>query len=157
LGLLADLKQSIFQGELRYSALVPIILDVLGHEKELEPTENCDLFFLITGIRLSDEYYVNVIESAGDRDWQEDFVQVTVPILVGVTHTLKRSAVSQSLVIKLCNMIAQKLRLSLIWPVEARKYNDLANAIYKACIQATELASDDVFLKMKGLKVIGPK
>jgi hypothetical protein len=57
---------------------------------------------------------------------------------------------------KLCNVLAERLRLSLVWPKEADEFNDLVNAIYKACLNATDLESDDVLVQLKGLVVVGP-
>ncbi|MCC6124303.1 MAG: hypothetical protein IT426_05035 [Pirellulales bacterium] len=147
----------MLKGELKDSHFAPILFDILAKEKEMEPAAKCDLYWLTTAIRLSDEYFEGVRVSAGIRDWQRDFAVVAVPLLVGATRTLERSADAQSFLIKLCNTIAAQLRLTLIWPNETDQYNDLVNAIYRACVQATELESDDVLLTIKSLEVIGPK
>jgi hypothetical protein len=155
--LLRDLEKSIADGKLRNSKVAPIVLAVLRQEKELELEANYNPSWIIVGIQLSDEFFVPVRKSAGERDWQRDFAQTTTPILVGMAHSLERSADSQALIIKLCNAMAERLRLSLIWPEEADLFNDLVNAIYKNCLKATELESDDVLMQLKGLTIIGPK
>jgi hypothetical protein len=137
--------------------MAPIVLAALSEERHVALAPDYDPFWLVTGIRLSDEYFVRVRPSAGHRDWQRDFAQTATPTLVGVAHSLKRSPDAQALVIRLCDSLAQRLRLRLVWPKNPDKFNDLVNAIYKACLDATELESDSVLVASKGLSVVGPK
>ena len=89
------------------------------------------------------------------RDWQRDFPQVATPVLVAVTRSLERSAESQNVVVRLCDHIADQLRLKLVWPRGTDRFNELTNAIYSACLEATELENDDVLIALKGLRVSG--
>ncbi len=155
-GLLHDVTRSIVAGELRDSLIAPVVLAVLSDEKQLQVPSGYDPSWMIVGIRLSDEYFVRVWQSAGERDWQRDFAQTATPVLVGTAHALKPSPSSQALIVKLCNVLAERLRLSLVWPRGTDEFNDLVNAIYKACLKATDLESDDVLVQLKGLVVAGP-
>ena len=147
--LLDDVRKSIANGKLRDSRIAPIILAVLRDEKQLEVVIGYDPSWMTVGIRLSDEYFVRVWQSAGERDWQRDFAQTATPVLVGTARSLKRSPSSQALMVKLCKVLAEQLRLSLVWPKEPDDFNDLVNAIFIACLKATELESDDVLLLLK--------
>ncbi len=155
--LLGDLKRSMAGGELRDSLIAPIVLAVLSGETELKLASGYNPSWITTGIRLSDEYFVLVRESAGERDWQRDFAQTVTPTLVGAVRSLQRSADAQALAMRLCEAIAARLRLGLIWPDDPDQFNDLANGIYRACLQATELESDAVLAQLKGLTVRGPE
>jgi hypothetical protein len=154
--LLRDLERSIAGGELRDSLIGAIVLAVLSEEKKLELVRDYDPNWLVGGIRLSDEYFVRVRTSAGYRNWQRDFAQTATPMLVGVSHSLDRSADAQALIISLCNSLANRLRLRLVWPDDPDKFNDKANAIYIACLEATELESDSVLIELKELTVVEP-
>jgi hypothetical protein len=155
-GLLHDVTRSVTAGDLQDSLIAPIVLAALKDEKELEVVSGYYPSWMTVAIRLSDEYFAQVWQSAGERDWQRDFAQTATPVLVGTARSLKRSPSSQALIVKLCNAVAEQLRLSLVWPKEADEFNDLVNAIYKACLKATDLESDDVLVQVKGLVVIGP-
>jgi hypothetical protein len=155
-GLLRDFRRSVSAGELRDSLIAPIVLAVLRDEKQLEVRSGYDSSWMTVGIRLSDEYFARVWQSAGERDWQRDFAQTATPVLVSVARSLKRSPSSQAIMAKLCNVLAERLRLSLVWPKEADEFNDLVNAVYKACLKAKDLESDDVLVQVKGLVVVGP-
>jgi hypothetical protein len=111
----------------------------------------------ITGIQLSDEYFAQVHASAGHRDWQRDFAQTAAPTLIGIARSLMRSADAHALVVKLCNALAARLRVVLIWPEDSDEYNDLTNYIYTKCLQATQLEEGSVVLALKMLRVVGPK
>ncbi len=115
-----------------------------------------DPSWMIVAIRLSDEYFARVWQSAGERDWQRDYAQIVTPLLVGLGRSLKRSPTSQAILVKLCNAVAERLRLRLAWPGEPDEFNDLINGIYKSCLQAAELESDEILSSLKGLPVIGP-
>jgi len=141
------------EGELRDSLICPIVIRVLSAEPDLEVEPHYDWRWLATGIRLSDEYLVRVRGSAGMQDWRRDFAQVATPALVAVTRSFKRSAESQNVMMRLCESLADRLRLQLVWPRGTDRFNDLTNAIYKACLDATSLESDDVLIALKGLKV----
>lgn len=154
--LLHALERAYADGELRDSLIAPIVILALSEENEIELARELDLVWVIRGIRLSDEYFVRVRGSAGHRDWQRDFAQTAVSTLVGTTRSLKRSADAQALIIQLCNALATRLRVSLIWPEDPDEYNDLTNEIYTACLQATHLEEDTVLIALKGLTVVGP-
>lgn len=155
--LLRDLERSIAEGELRDSLLAPIVLEALREQTELALASPYDPFWITTGIRLGDEYFVRVRLSAGHRDWQKDFAQTATPILVGVARSFERSADAQALMMRLCDLVAARLRLTLIWPGDPDESNDLKNAIYRACLGATELESDSVLVELQRLTVVGPE
>lgn len=154
--LLHELEQSMKHGELQDSHLAAIVYEQLLDESELPLSERFDPSLLITGIRLSDEYFVRVSHGAGHRDWQRDFPQTAVPILVGLCLSLKQTADAQATAIHLCDVIAGKLRLQLQWPADSDESNELKNAIYRACLNATEIESDDALLELRRLPVVGP-
>lgn len=154
--LLRDLERAISGGTLRDSLLAEMVLTVLASEKNLEMLRDYDPDWITTAIRLSDEYFVMVRESAGERDWQRDFAAVASPILVGVGRSLKRSPDAQAVVKQLCDSLAKRLRVRLEWPVDSDRFNDATNDIYKACLEATELESDQVLISLKALTVVGP-
>lgn len=107
-------------------------------------------------MRLGDYYYVFVRPSAGLRDWQRDFAKAAVPILVAVAQSIKRSADAQALVIRLCEALAQRLRLRVVWPNDPDELNDVKNALYQACLSSHEVESDRVLIVLQGLSVVGP-
>jgi hypothetical protein len=74
-----------------------------------------------------------------------------------VAHSLERSPDAQALVIGLCDRLANRLRLRLVWPEDSDERNEMANAIYRACLDATELDSDRVLAELKGLTIVGPQ
>ncbi len=151
--LLRDLERSIIDGELRDSLLAPIVLEEVRRESELELASSYEPLWITTGIRLSEEYFVRVRQSAGSRDWQRDFAQTVTPTLVGVVRSLGRSADVQALVMRLCDVLAARLRLTLIWPEDPDQSNDLKNAIYRACLDATDVESDRVLLELDFCKL----
>jgi hypothetical protein len=149
--------EAILSRQLHKSVIAPLVLTELRGAGDLQPTSGYDWFTLITGIRASDEYFVRVATSAGDRDWQRDVAQVATPTIVGVAQAFERSFEAQSNVIRLCNAIAERLRLEIDWPDDADEYNDVVNSIYEACRSATSHGSDEVLMELKGLRVIGPR
>jgi len=155
--LLRHLERSIVDGELQDSLLAPVVLEALDQETELGLASPYDPWWITTGIRLSDEYYVRVRLSAGHRDWQRDFAQTTTPILVGLARSLERSADAQALIVRVCDVLAARLRLRLIWPEEPDALNDVKNAIYRACLDATDVESDEVLVELAGLTLVGPQ
>jgi hypothetical protein len=155
--LLRDLEQSIASGELQHSLLAPIVLEALRQEADLELATAYRATWITAGIRLSDEYFVRVRPSAGCRDWQRDFAQTVAPTLVGQARSLERSADAQALIVRLCDRAARRLRLKLIWPDDPDDLNDLKNAIYRACVDATHLECDHVLAELKRVTVVGPE
>lgn len=153
---LRDLERSMAGGALQDSSLAPVIHDALSREQALELCTPLDSSWLIDAIRLSDAYFGPIGASAGQRDWQRDFVAVAAPVLVGISRSFQRSISVQSLVIRLCNQLANHLHLRLVWPVDPDEYNDLANEIYAACLDACDLESGDVYTRLKRLTVVGP-
>lgn len=145
------------EGLLRDSLVAQIAISVLNKETSLDLAPDVDPKWLVTGIRLSDEYFVLVQGSAGHRDWQRDFAQTCVPTIVAMTRSLNRSGDAQAMVLHFCTALATRLRVSLIWPANPDDYNDLTNAIYAACIRANDLEDDGVLVALRGLVVIGPK
>ena len=59
--------------------------------------------------------------------------------------------------IRVCDAIAAELRLGLVWPKAPDEHNDLTNAIYAACLAATEHESNEVLCRLKTLEVVGPR
>ena len=133
------------------------VLKTLRSEGRLELHKGVDSNWLITGIRLSDSYFAPVRLSAGTRDWQRDFATVASPILIGASRCLAQSADAQAVIIPLCNVIAQRLRLSILWPEDANEVNDIKNAIYSDCRKARELESDNTLISLRQLRVVGPE
>ncbi|MDA1053489.1 MAG: toll/interleukin-1 receptor domain-containing protein [Planctomycetota bacterium] len=154
--LLMDLEREISSGDLKDSELARDVFETLEEDKRLKPNVPFDSNWCIRGIQISDDYFTRIQLSAGQRDWQRDFAKVATPILVGVTWSLKRSPDAQVTIIRLCGVIAAKLRLELAWPSDADQSNDIKNAIYQACLNAGELECDDVLIELQGLTVTGP-
>lgn len=154
--LLVALERALRDGELRDSELGPLVLTTLSDEHELSLNKPFDATWITTGIRLSDMYFALIRPSAGHRDWQRDFAKVSTPILVGVTRSLQRSPDAQATILRLCEVLAQRLRLQLVWPSEPDASNDLRNAVYRTCLQATEVESDDVLAIVQTIRVVGP-
>jgi hypothetical protein len=154
--LLRVVERSYANGELQDSSIAPTVISTLSRESDVELGQPFDPDWLVRGIQLSDEYFVRVHGSAGQRDWQRDFPQTATPILVCIARSIEQSADAHALVIQLCDAVAARLRIRLLWPEDPDEYNDLTNCIYAACLQATHLEDDDVLIALKGLKVIGP-
>lgn len=152
---LASIVRTMAKGELADSHICPLVLAILSDEPDLEVATGFDRRWVAAGIRLSDEYFVRVRGSAGTHDWQRDFAQVAAPVLVAVTKSLERSAESQNVVVQLCDKLADRLRLQLTWPRSPDGFNNLTNAIYRACLDASSLESDEVLVVLRGLKVSG--
>lgn len=157
LALLSDLKQSIADGELWESTLAPIVLAALQEEPGLELASPYDSVWIVKRIQLSDEYLKRVNASAGCHDWQIDPAQIVAPILVAVAQSLRQSADAQALIVRLCDMLAARLRLKVIWPEDPDSSTEVKNGIYRACLYATEVDSDEVLLQFRRLTVIGPQ
>jgi hypothetical protein len=157
--LLLDLERSLANGRLQDSRLGRHIYLELNKERELELAAGYEPDWVITGILLSDEYFVRVRTGAGHTDWQRDFAQTVAPALVGVARALERSADAHAVVLRLCEVLAAELRLRLVWPDDPDRSNELRNAIYRACIAATSLEDDDVLMALSDddLRVIGPQ
>lgn len=155
--LLRTFEQAMARGSLRDSVIAPVVLAVLREEPRLKPATPQQLLWITTGVRLSDEYFVRVWKSAGYRDWQRDFAKVAGPALVGVVRSLARSPDAQALVVRLCEALAARLRLTLVWPDDPDESNDLKNAIYRACLEAIEVESDHLLVQLQRLTIVGPK
>jgi hypothetical protein len=154
--LLRALERSLADGDLQDSELGPDVLAILRDEKQLELAKSFNSRSVIAAIRAADSYFTPIRLSAGQRDWQRDFAKTAAPILVGVAWSLERSADAQATILRLCRMIAKRLRLKLRWPDRLNEANDLNNSIYRACLDAAELECDDVLLELQHLRVIGP-
>ena len=154
--LLHHLERSIADGELRDSLLAPVVVEALWEETEVELAVPYDPSWTIMGIRVSDEHFKRVRQSAGCRDWQMDLAQTATPILVGVARSLKQSADAHALVMRLCDLLAARLRLTLIWPADPEASTCVKNAVYRACLDATEIESDEVLQELGNLTVSGP-
>ncbi len=151
--LLAELDRALFHGDLIGSELGPMVLETLHEESRLELSIPLDTEWLKTAIRLSDMYFVLVRSSAGDRDWQRDVAQVATPIIVAIARSLNRSPDSQATIIRLCDSIAKRLRLSFVWPTPFDEANNLLNSLYRACLKANELENDAVLSILKSIPV----
>jgi hypothetical protein len=154
--LLRDLERAIDSGELRGSELGPLVLETLRAEPNLELADSYDARWVTAGVRLGDYYYVLIRPSAGQRDWQRDFAKAATPILVTIARSIERSADAQALVIRLCEILAQRLRLRVVWPNDPDELNDVKNALYQACLSSHEVESDRVLIVLQGLRVVGP-
>jgi hypothetical protein len=154
--LLCDLEQAIDSGELKDSELGPLVLETLQAEPELELVDSYDPKWITAGVRLGDYYHVLIRRSAGQRDWQRDFAKVATPILVGVARSTERSVEAQAVVVRLCDILAQRLRLKIVWPDDPDELNDVKNALYRACLGSAVLESDDVLCVLQDLPVVGP-
>ena len=155
--LLRDLERVLTSGDLRDSELAPDVLATLQVERELKLAKPFDSIWIIRGIQAGDFYFAPIRLSAGERDWQRDFAKTATPILVGVAWSLERSPEAQAVVMRLCYVIAKRLRLQLVWPDNPDESNDLKNAIYRGCLDAAELECDNVLVELQGLTVIGPE
>lgn len=156
--LLLDLERSMAVAEdLHNSIVAPIVHSVLAQESHLAMAHDYQRSVFTSALRLSDEYLVRVRLSAGRRDWQRDFAQTAAPALIGLARSLKQSADAQATIIRVSEGIARRLRLDIIWPVDADRRNDLVNAIYDACLKATDLESNDVLVSLKGCTIVGPR
>jgi hypothetical protein len=154
--LLRDLERALATGDLKNSELGPLVLETLQQETDLEVVKLFDPPWITVGIRVADSYFRLIRPSTGQRDWQRDFAKTATPILVGVARSLLRSADAQAVIVRLCEVVAQRLRLTLVWPDDPDELNDLRNAVYRACLDAQEVESDDVLIVLQGLTVIGP-
>jgi hypothetical protein len=154
--LLRDLERSIADGDLEDSDLAPNVLAVLAEESGLELERSYDAKLVIRGILASDEHFLLVRGSAGERDWQMDFAQMATPVMVAMAQSLARSADAQAALVRLCEGLAEGLRLTVVWPENAATSNDLKNAIYAACRRAKDLPDDEVLMLLRGLTILGP-
>lgn len=154
--LLRDLEREHSFGALKNSELAPLVIETLRKETGLELAKPYDSNWIITGICQADFYFTPIRLSAGQRDWQRDFAKTATPILVGVSRSLQRSADAHAVIIQLCEVIAQRLRLKLIWPDNPDDLNDAKNALYRACLDSHEVESDEVLIELQGLTIIGP-
>jgi hypothetical protein len=151
--LLRELTQASATGKLRESPICKIVIRVLRGEPDVEVEPNYDWDRLVTGIQFSDEDGVRVMESVGLKDWQLYWPHAATPALVAVAKSLKRSPKSQRLVIRLCKKIADSFELDVVWPRRTDRFDEAANAIYKACLEATELKSEEVLMALRALKI----
>jgi hypothetical protein len=154
--LLRDLERALGSGELEDSDLGPLVLETLRHETDLELVKPYDPRWITAGIRSADSFFAPIRLSAGQRDWQRDFAKTAAPILVGVARSLARSADAHAVVVRLCEVLAQRVRVKLVWPDDPDELNDLRNALYRECLAAQEVESDSVLVVLQGLSVVGP-
>jgi hypothetical protein len=139
---LGDLGRALAAGE--SSGFGGIVLKTLRKETELELVKPYDLRWIITGVRIADFHSRLVRSSAGKRDWQQDFGKTATPILVGVAHSLLRGAHTQAVIVRLCEALAESLGMTLVWPDDPGQRDDLQNRLYRECLAAQELESDEV-------------
>jgi hypothetical protein len=155
--LLRALKRALAGGDLQDSELGPDVLATLQDEREVKLAKAFDPLWMIAAIGVADSYFTRIRLSAGQRAWQRDFPKAATPVLVGMAWSLERSADAQAIVLRLCEVITKRLRLRLSWPANADKANDLKNAIYSKCLDASVLECDDVLVLLRRLKVTGPE
>jgi hypothetical protein len=155
--LLRDLERALGGGVLEGSELGREVLATLQEEKRVGLTKPFNSLATMAGIRAADNYFTLIVLSAGAPDWQEDFSMCATPILVALARSLERSPDAQSVVLRLCDVIARQLRLTLIWPQDPDESNAFSNSIYCACLGARELECDAVLVALRGLKVVGPR
>lgn len=154
--LLSDMERALASGELRDSELGPLVLKILQQETDVGLAKPYDPDWVTTGISVADFYFRLIRPSAGVRDWQRDLAKVVTPILVGVVRSLARSPDAQAVVVRLCEGVAGRLRLTLVWPDDPDELNDVRNALYRKCHDAQEVESDSVLIVLQGLTVVGP-
>lgn len=150
------LARNVRRGELSDSVLGPLVLEALQEERTVQTADDYDPLWLIKAIDRGDYYFGLVKPSAGHRDWQLDFSKALAPVLVGVARSLKPSPEAEVLIKKVCDRIAGRLRLRIVWPSKPDAFNDTINAIYRASREARELESDDVLQSLQRLKILGP-
>jgi len=112
--LLHELKRALAGGDLQDSELGPDVLATLQGEREVELAKSFDPLWIIAAIRAADSYFTPIRLSAGQRDWQRDFAKAATPILVGTAWSVERSADAQAVVLRLCDVIAKRLRVRVI-------------------------------------------
>ncbi|MEZ5940854.1 MAG: hypothetical protein R3C18_05655 [Planctomycetaceae bacterium] len=154
--LLLELERQINDGELQHSELAYDVYLLLGNERHAKLKQDYQLNWLTAAIRLADSYFTIITLSAGTRDWQRDFATTATPLVVGATWCLDRSADSQAIMVQLCELVGKRLRLSLAWPNEPDDLNDLKNSVYRACLEASVLESDEVLLLLRQIITSGP-
>jgi hypothetical protein len=154
--LVQGLERALASGDLDDEGLGPPVLSALHDQREVKLAKPLAPLWIIAAILAADVYFTRVRLSAGQRGWQQDSAKAVAPILVGVTWSLERSPDAQALVLRLCDVIAKRLRLKLVWPTDADEANDLRNSIYRACLDADVLECDDVVEELRRLSVIGP-
>ncbi len=150
------MERALESGELKDSQLGPLVLKTLQQEENIEVSEPYDPHWITVGIRVADSYCRLVRPSAGMRDWQRDFAKIATPILVGVVRSLARSPDAQAVMVRLCERMAEQLKLTLVWPDAPDNLNDIRNALYRECLDAMEVECDSVLLVLQGLTVVGP-
>jgi hypothetical protein len=154
--MLLHLERELGSGVLKDSELGPLVLEALRQETELRLVDSFNPNWMTDGIRLGDFYFTLVRPSAGMRDWQRDFAKTATPILVWVARSFRRSADVHAAIIKLLERLAQKLRLTVVWPDDPDELNDLKNSIYRECLNAHQVESDDVLVVLNGITITGP-
>jgi hypothetical protein len=110
------MERALASGELMDSELGPLVLKTLQQETDVELAKPYDPRWITAGIRVADFYYRLIRSSAGVRDWQRDLAKTATPILVGVVRSLVRSPDAQAVMVRLCESVAGRLRLTLVWP-----------------------------------------
>ena len=150
------MERALVSGELKDSELGPLVLKTLQQETDIELAKPYDPHWITAGIRVSDSYFRLVRSSAGVRDWQRDLAKTATPILVGVVRSLARSPDAQAVMVRLCEGVAGRLRLTLVWPDDPDELNDVRNALYRECRDAQEVESDSVLSVLQGLTMVGP-
>ena len=153
---LRDLQRQIESSDLCDSVVAPLVLAVFCNATKAEPVNPPNWPTLFNGISSSDDALDRVQRSAGIRDWQLDLPVILRPTQIGVAQAFDRSSNTQELILHLCDAIAHSVRLTIGWPAAADEFNDLVNAIYRTCLEATTLECDDVLEQLKRLVVVGP-
>ena len=131
-------------------------METLEQETDLELVKLYDPQWITVGICVADSNFRLIRPSAGQRDWQRDFAKTAMPILVGAARSLQRSVNAQAVIVRLCEVVAQRLRLQLLWPDDPDDLNDVRNALYRECLDSQEVESDAVLIVLQGLTVVGP-
>jgi len=157
--LLTRLERDLESGDLKGSEFGPDLIEALRRQAGLQLVESFDQIeppWIVVGIRESDFWIGYIRPSAGQSDWQRDYPTIATPLLVAVARSFEPSVDVQSLMIRLCDVIAQHLSLTLHWPDQPDDANELKNAIYREALQAMELDSDDVRALLQKVLVTGP-
>jgi hypothetical protein len=147
---LQDLEKELTTGVLLDSELGREVLATLREDRELVLAKAFNLDSLIAAICAAENYCTLI----RDSEFESDFGKCVTPILVAVAQSLARSACAQAAVVRLCDAIAKRVGLKLIWPHDAEESNELKNAIYSACLATRELESDRVLVELRGLRIV---
>lgn len=133
-----------------------MVLERLQQETDLKLVLPFDPNKITAGIRSADIYFTKVRFSGGQKDWQLDYATAATPLLTGIAKSFEESIDVHAVIVSLCEPVAKRLKLTLEWPDDPEESNSLKNELYRACINARELESDEVRSILMRLTITGP-